>query len=135
MPLDGTHGFNADMPALWLLNANIPRTLQYGNAECNCWPECGELDIFEILASGSEKARITYHGPNGKSRGCEDWMQRPVDGTIKLAVIMQDGTVSIEIVDEGVEFGEIIPKDVAAEVQKPGTPENAYTEFFVGGAS
>ena len=34
MPSDGTTGFNADMPALWMLNAEIPRTLQYGKPEC-----------------------------------------------------------------------------------------------------
>lgn len=33
MPSDGTTGFEADMPAIWMLNAEIPRTLQYGKAE------------------------------------------------------------------------------------------------------
>lgn len=43
MPMDGTSGFNADMPAIWMLNAQIPRTLQYGNAACSCWiTGCGE---------------------------------------------------------------------------------------------
>jgi hypothetical protein len=49
MPLDGTEGFNADLPAIWLLNANIPRTLQYGKAECSCWQSgCGEFDVSPV---------------------------------------------------------------------------------------
>ncbi|OBA13813.1 uncharacterized protein OGAPODRAFT_41473, partial [Ogataea polymorpha] len=40
-----------NMPAIWLLNAHIPRTAQYPtNANCSCWSSgCGEFDIFEIL--------------------------------------------------------------------------------------
>jgi hypothetical protein len=41
---------NLDMPAIWLLNANIPRTSQYSNnVNCSCWRSgCGEFDIFEV---------------------------------------------------------------------------------------
>jgi len=43
MPMDGKTGFNADMPSIWMLNAQIPRTLQYGDASCSCWESgCGE---------------------------------------------------------------------------------------------
>jgi hypothetical protein len=43
MPRDGNAGFNGDMPAIWMLNAQVPRTLQYGNALCSCWESgCGE---------------------------------------------------------------------------------------------
>jgi hypothetical protein len=43
MPMDGNSGFNGDMPALWILNADIPRTAQYGPEDCNCWSSgCGE---------------------------------------------------------------------------------------------
>jgi hypothetical protein len=52
MPDDGSmDGFNANMPAIWLLNTKIPRTQQYG--DCSCWKTgCGEFDIFETLAPG-----------------------------------------------------------------------------------
>lgn len=42
-----------DMPAIWLLNAKIPRTSQYSsNPNCSCWNSgCGEYDIFEIMNS------------------------------------------------------------------------------------
>lgn len=50
MPTDGTSGFNADIPAIWILNAKIPRTLQYGNAECSCWESgCGEFDVSPLV--------------------------------------------------------------------------------------
>ena len=57
MPSDTNgNGYNQDMPAVWLLNAKIPRTLQYGEATCSCWKTgCGELDLFEVLSSGSNK--------------------------------------------------------------------------------
>lgn len=42
-----------DMPAIWLLNAKIPRTSQYSsNPNCSCWNSgCGEYDIFEVMNS------------------------------------------------------------------------------------
>ncbi|AET41404.1 Toh1p Ecym_8110 [Eremothecium cymbalariae DBVPG len=42
-----------DMPAIWLLNAHIPRTAQYpNNVKCSCWASgCGEFDIFEVMNS------------------------------------------------------------------------------------
>ena len=70
MPMDGTTGFNADMPSIWMLNAQIPRTLQYGNAQCSCWESgCGELDIAEGLFSGSTYLKSTLHAntPGGDS--------------------------------------------------------------------
>lgn len=44
---------NYNMPAIWLLNAHIPRTAQYSmNANCSCWRSgCGEFDIFEVMNS------------------------------------------------------------------------------------
>lgn len=39
------------MPAIWLLNAHIPRTSQYSNnVNCSCWRSgCGEFDVFEVM--------------------------------------------------------------------------------------
>ncbi len=45
MPTDSSSSSsttNYDMPAIWLLNAQIPRTLQYGDSSCSCWSSgCG----------------------------------------------------------------------------------------------
>ncbi|EMG50039.1 PGA52 GPI-anchored protein 52 [Candida maltosa Xu316] len=42
---------NFNLPAIWLLNAHIPRTAQYSNnVNCSCWRSgCGEFDIFEVM--------------------------------------------------------------------------------------
>ncbi|GMF03004.1 unnamed protein product [Ambrosiozyma monospora] len=53
-PLDTTSDTSTtsyDMPAIWLLNANIARTSQYPtNANCSSWRSGGgEFDIFEVM--------------------------------------------------------------------------------------
>lgn len=54
MPDDGTSGWNQNMPAIWALNAKVPRTQQYG--ACSCWDSgCGEFDIFEVLDPGNTR--------------------------------------------------------------------------------
>lgn len=47
MPMDGNTDFQGDLPAIWILNAQIPLTVQYGT--CNCWPGCGEY-VTVLLA-------------------------------------------------------------------------------------
>jgi hypothetical protein len=113
MPRDPSSGFNADMPALWFLNANIPRTLQYGNAACSCWTTgCGEFDVFEILSTGSDFLTTTIHSWQGTGTqfgggGCSDYFQRPLGGTMKAAIIFTQATKTLKIVvlDNSVEFG------------------------------
>ncbi|CCF35159.1 hypothetical protein CH063_06999 [Colletotrichum higginsianum] len=102
MPLDGTTGFNADMSALWFLNARIPRTAQYN--KCSCWPECGELDVLEVLAPGDTKCKSTFHSnvPGGSS----DYFDRPIGEPIKVAVVLDgdSGQVSVKVLDNDVDF-------------------------------
>lgn len=98
MPMSGKTGFNADMPSLWLLNAKIPRTQQYGN--CSCWGGigkggCGEFDIVEVLASGDTKCKSTFHYSN--SIGNSDYIDRPTNSTMKLAVVFQSSSSSASI--------------------------------------
>ena len=95
MPMSGKKGFNADMPAIWLLNGKIPRTQQYGN--CSCWGGigkggCGEFDIVEVLAEGGTKCKSTFHYTN--SIGNSDYIDRPADNTMKLAVVFQSSSSS-----------------------------------------
>lgn len=91
MPYSNTSGFNMDMPAVWILNAAIPRTQQYGS--CSCWPDCGEWDIFEILDSGNSRAKSTVHVSEERSGGHSDYFERPSEKTIKAAVLF-DGEKS-----------------------------------------
>jgi hypothetical protein len=105
MPHDGTAGFNADMPAFWLLNAQIPRTLQYGDASCSCWTTgCGEFDVAEVLSSGDNRCKSTVHtnAPGGSS----DYLVRPTSGTMKLAVIFNsaDATINVQVLPDSTDF-------------------------------
>lgn len=102
---------NYDMPAIWMLNAKIPRTLQYGDSSCSCWSTgCGEFDIFEILSSGSDKLISHLHdgqGDDGTSTGgggSSDYFDRPYDSTMKAAVIFYDGEASIVVLDDDTSF-------------------------------
>lgn len=105
MPYDGNRGFNGDMPAFWLLNAQIPRTLQFGDAGCSCWTTgCGEFDVAEVLTSGDNRCKSTVHtnAPGGSS----DYFVRPTIGTMKLAVIFNsaDGTINIQVLPDSTDF-------------------------------
>ena len=102
MPYDGDRGFNGDMPALWLLNANIPRTQQYG--KCSCWPDCPEIDVFEALASGDSKCKSTVHATT--SGGSSDYFERPADKPVKVAVVTQadSSSLSIKVLDDSFDF-------------------------------
>ncbi|KAG7809337.1 hypothetical protein KL921_003334 [Ogataea angusta] len=113
---------NYDMPAIWLLNAKIPRTLQYGSADCSCWSTgCGELDLFEILSSGSDKLISHLHdgqGDNGSSSGgggSQDYFQRPTDSSMKAAAIFYDGEVHIVVLDDDVDFSDSLDTDTVSE--------------------
>ncbi|KAI9894532.1 MAG: target of Sbf [Vezdaea aestivalis] len=89
-------GLNPDMSAIWMLNAKIPRTLQYGEATCSCWDTgCGEFDIFEILEKGSTKCKSTFHGntPGGDS----NYFRRPANAPITAAVIFNGDASSAQI--------------------------------------
>lgn len=108
MPSTSDTGTNGDMPAVWMLNAKIPRTLQYGTASCSCWTTgCGELDLFEILSTGSNKLITHLHDKQGASGasgygggGSSDYFTRPTTGTLKAAVIFTEKEIHIQTVDE-----------------------------------
>ncbi|OQV08441.1 Glycine-rich protein domain-containing protein [Cladophialophora immunda] len=113
MPLSGNTGFNGDMPAAWILNAQIPRTVQYGN--CSCWSSgCGEFDVFEVLDSGNQKCKSTWHGL--KAKGDSNWFQRPISGTKKAAVLLDgsSGTAHIVILPDNTNFDKSISEGTVA---------------------
>ncbi|PFH56871.1 hypothetical protein XA68_15841 [Ophiocordyceps unilateralis] len=94
MPLDGNRDENGDMPAIWLLNGRIPRTVQYG--DCSCWESrCGEVDIFEALEKGGTKCKSAIH--LSRRGGSSDWFRRPTNGYITVAAIFHHDTASVTI--------------------------------------
>ena len=116
MPTDSSaSGSNPDMPAIWLLNAKIPRTLQYGDSSCSCWSTgCGELDLFEILSQGSDKLISHLHdgqGDNGSSQGgggSQDYFARPVEDTMSAVAVFSGSTVMIAQLDNSTSLGSTI---------------------------
>ena len=131
MPDDGGFGgFNVNMPAIWALNAKIPRTEQYG--PCSCWKSgCGEFDIFETLAPGDVRHAspnllsvgiiLIYH--RGKSTfhkrhagGSSDYFDRPIDGFVKLAVIMSEDAITVQQLGDSFDFPHTITADEIAAI-------------------
>lgn len=111
MPSTSDTGFNGDMPAVWILNAKIPRTLQYGDSSCSCWKTgCGELDLFEILSSGSNKCVTALHDQQGGGAGSSDYFARPTSSTMKAAVIFTESNIHIMTVDSG-SFDSVLSSD------------------------
>lgn len=92
-----------NMPAIWMLNAQIPRTLQYGNPECSCWTSgCGEFDMFEVLAPGEWRAKSTLHG--NIAGGDSNYFARPESEPIKVAMVLYDDNIHIKVLDYNTEF-------------------------------
>ncbi|KAK9473791.1 protein TOS1 [Dipodascopsis tothii] len=118
MPTDNSGSDNVDMPAIWFLNAKIPRTQQYG--DCSCWNYgCGELDVFEVLNSGNNRLTNhlhTYQGSGSSSGGggSTDYFERPTSGTMKAAVIFDGSSSNIYIaeLDTSVSFDGSLSADV-----------------------
>lgn len=110
---------NGDMPAIWALNAQIPRSQQYG--ACSCWQTgCGELDLFEILSGGSDMLTTTFHSTLGNGGATSDYFVRPTTGYMKAAVVFISATKSIEILalDSDVVFGTELAYDVFEDWQQ-----------------
>ncbi|KAK0854339.1 target of Sbf [Friedmanniomyces endolithicus] len=93
-----------DMPAIWSLNALIPRTLQYGAADCSCWTSgCGEFDLFEVLAPGDQRMKSTLHG--NIAGGDSDYFARPSSGTKKAVMVLYENNIHLKMLDDSFEFG------------------------------
>ncbi|EPY54135.1 fungal protein [Schizosaccharomyces cryophilus OY26] len=114
MPHDDSTSFINDMPAIWALNAQVPRTLQYGKSECSCWNTgCGEFDIFEVLNSGNEKMIPTLHSQQGSQNGAgggagsSDYFVRPTGSSMIGAVVFDTSSSTVYVIDvtnKGVNF-------------------------------
>lgn len=124
--------YNYDMPAIWLLNAKVPRTLQYGNAACSCWATgCGELDLFEVLNAGNTRLTTHLHsGQNAFKRdlangsdnnndteggvlakravggggGTADFINRPTQSSMKAAAVFKDGQITLVVLPDSTTF-------------------------------
>lgn len=131
MPMDGDSNAatNGNMPAIWMLNAQIPRTLQYGQADCSCWTTgCGEFDIFEVLAPGDMRCKSTLHGNiNG---GDSDYFKRPTDSTIKAALVMNGDNMHIKVLDDSFEFGSSLEESDISDICSTTLVQSLLVSIF-----
>ncbi|KAK5727936.1 target of Sbf [Elasticomyces elasticus] len=104
-----------DMPAIWSLNALIPRTLQYGAADCSCWTSgCGEFDLFEVLAPGDQRMKSTLHG--NIAGGDSDYFKRPESGTKKAVMVLYNDNIHLKMLDDDFEFGSSLDADAINDI-------------------
>ncbi|KAK3336132.1 putative TOS1-like glycosyl hydrolase-domain-containing protein [Cercophora scortea] len=126
----GATDFQKDVPAIWMLNAKIPYTAQY---QFNCHPDCGEFDVFEVLDHFGEKAKTTFHARAGQTGGDSNYFRRPVDGTLKLAVIFDSAssTVSVRILDNDIDFpASLSVQEIESlRLDEHGPSDLAYSSF------
>ncbi|WBW72778.1 circularly permuted 1,3-beta-glucanase [Schizosaccharomyces osmophilus] len=131
MPHDDSTNFINDMPAIWALNAQVPRTLQYGKRECSCWDSgCGEFDIFEVLNAGNEKMVSTIHSKQGSQNGAgggggsSDYFTRPTGSTMIGAVVFDTSSSAVYVIDvtkNGVNFDQTYSASDVAGWLKSGS--------------
>jgi len=120
---------NSDMPAIWMLNAQIPRTLQYGAASCSCWSSgCGEFDLFEVLDSGNTRCKSTIHG--NSQGGDSDYFVRPVGETMKAAVLMMDEHAHIVVLDPSYSFQDVLSLDIVNQIVGASSTQAAGVSLF-----
>lgn len=93
--------WNNNMPAIWFLNAKIPRTSQYGN--CSCWGSgCGEFDAFEVM-NGTQYLDLastihTYQGTGNITWGipAPGYFKRQLNDTMLGGVLFAtDGSINV----------------------------------------
>ena len=133
MPDDGQTSASeydpVNMPAIWMLNQQIPNTLQYGPAPCSCWTSgCGEFDIFEVLAPGDTRCKSTLHG--NVQGGDSDYFARPTSGTIKAALVMYDNNIHIKILDNNTHFGSSMDAGTINDICGSTLTQNKFVSLF-----
>lgn len=123
----------ANMPAVWMLNAQIPRTLQYGQAECSCWESgCGEFDLFEVLAPGDTRMKSTLHG--NIAGGNSDYFERPVDGSMKAVMVLYNNNIHLKKLDDDFDFGTEMDMDTIDDICGSTMKQtNRVSLFALGG--
>ncbi|KAK5134351.1 hypothetical protein LTR08_006531 [Meristemomyces frigidus] len=118
-----------NMPAVWMLNAQIPRTLQYGNADCSCWESgCGEFDIFEVLAAGDTRMKSTLHG--NIAGGDSDYFARPTGSPQKAVMLLNNNNIHIKLLDSSTDFGSTMDMDFINDLCSSTLTQSLTTSLF-----
>lgn len=122
-----------NMPAIWMLNALIPRTLQYGQSECSCWASgCGEFDLFEVLSPGDSRMKSTLHG--NIAGGDSNYFSRPTSGTMKAAMILYNNRLHLKVLDNSATFDNTLDSSTLNEIiSSTQTQTNGVSLFALSG--
>ncbi|KAG2518278.1 hypothetical protein JM18_007732 [Phytophthora kernoviae] len=100
-------GSTANLPAIWMLNAQVVRASQYG---CNCRGEgseggCGELDVAEVIETNTAQDKVSTHYyfyDGSVSPGGDNYASRPTDSAVTYVTIIDNsGTGMIKIIELG----------------------------------
>ena len=101
--------FNPDMPSFWALNSKAVNAQQYG--KCSCWKTgCGEWDIHEVLVPGADAGSVSVHMGKDYAVTAHTTIDRPSDDkkTMKIAAILTKDSVHVQVLDDGMNFDEVI---------------------------
>lgn len=107
---------NYNSPAIWLLNAQIPRTSQYSmNSNCSCWASgCGEFDIFEIMNNTHSTELLTtihdYQGTDNINTGIiiPGYIERNFNSVMKGGVIFDNSGNAVVFMSNSTTFNNTI---------------------------
>lgn len=105
MPNKSSGGNNDNLPAIWLLNGQIPRTEQYG--ECSCWKSgCGEFDLFEAIPDTPDY-KLTNQIHANPNTGTGYYFNRPANNYTTFAAIFHGTEIYLKSLDN-FDFGSSI---------------------------
>ncbi|KAJ8524697.1 hypothetical protein ON010_g16419 [Phytophthora cinnamomi] len=100
-------GSTANLPAIWMLNAQVVRASQYG---CNCRGSgsvggCGELDVAEVIETNTAQDKVSTHYyfyDGSVSPGGDNYAARPTDSAVTYVTIYDNsGEGVVKIIEIG----------------------------------
>lgn len=112
------NGGSPNLPAIWMLNAQIVRSSQYG---CNCrgmgkGGGCGELDIAEVIEKDtSVVATHFYFYDGGSAPGHDSFGKRPYDSPTTYITII-DESYGVKILEIGADDFDFSSASVSQDV-------------------
>lgn len=124
-----------DMPAIWLLNSQIPRQSQYPtNSNCSCWASgCGEFDIFEVI-NGTTTGEFystfhTYQGVDSVEEGLTQsaYFKRETNGTMIGGVVFDSDGNTISFMTDSLSFDETISASSLLKILQGNEDDEAMT--------
>lgn len=125
-----------DMPAIWLLNSQIPRQSQYPvNSNCSCWASgCGEFDIFEVLNGTTNEMFFssfhTFQGVDSISTGLtqNSYFKRDTNSTMTGGVVFDSDGNTISFMSSSLTFGDSVSaSDLLAIIKSNNKDESEKT--------